>query len=1636
MPDLINTFQRANSSVLPEAQHDPGTYIRALNAIDQSREASGFGLTFEEAMELVADFGGKIVGKSYIEERHQTLFFLVDGGSKLVLFDHKTNAVTHVVTDTEFGCNWGFSTCEFMYGEFKKFNKCRELHVYFSSNCVYHVVNIDEMLNSVRKAAVHDLEDPCGHFDLFKCICGPTISAIPSNFNGSTLEAGSYACAIRLSDSDGNETNVFDVGQFAVASSEDNVGGQVGKSSIKFNISNLDKRYNKAIIYIIKTVAGLTTVEQVDSRTYGDKGFTYEYYGQKGTPVAISTLTVKERAFLRGQDQIQKDGFMVFYSLRNEKNLNYQKYANQITVSYVEYEVSLEQAAKYHFTSLMRGEVYAFGIVFKFCDGTYSPVFHIPGGGAGAAALEDRGLNALVSGGDYKPIELSQFDTEDQFKRLRNPSELKDRRNESDKFEERIETDVNAITTDRDDVVDAGGCHDNLFGCSGEAEEALQTDINDVVDTVETNNELLAGMGLDKPDPDVNTTSNLKDSALKLIRDAVKNREYITRKRPTLTYSGVNAPAQASTITPPDAVTIAAASTRGDNWVDGVGNSLTEEPPKVLPGGGAMHVYESVVPYPNDKDCDGNRFFPEGNVKHHRVPYSSEKPPYISYTNGVESQSMPDNYPYAKTYVRPMGIKLTGIHIPTDAELPKPLCPNSPYKIVYVKRTAQNKSVFAKGYLTGVFNGNSFNVNYAYPRHGVNSQETVDRSIADGDGGISRKGSHNTSPLYNFHSPDTDVDKSMLPVNKIRSELALQGSGWQYGLAEEGHKPQDQLNGTREDYIGARVANNLNHYTTGGATADILGLTYAESHEPTTQAAGISLPLCNTFREGSVYLQASANMAGDGVDQSFIGVVIDHFFPTKCNAPYVALIRDLKDQYGGVEGLRYADLGVTARQNQGGEITGICGDTYIGPYSKKRTSYVSNKRGDVFNVPAKPDSPCRERNWCDMPDDKIFEYTGIDYYPTKLPKPGDIYDPKNYAGLHTVAGEGANSCGANGKSKRISEVSAGAESESDFYWPKTLNSLVHTIVECEVNPFLRETGEGPQDVEGKVHYHKLKEKGLVLDARAPVGQPVEKGWLNRFRYSIQQPSVKQLTMKAFIRSLLTVGGPLAALFNMQHLEDILGPVMAMFTSSGISAIWVTMVNTLFTDKRLNELLRIGDCKQDSEGGDFDENIKGFENNYTVYNRDFTRVNDIYPYTAMNLPYNTCPCDDCSKENINSDAYYSNKQNPDSDIDAYKNVKINNYQNTPCHYGDLKRLFILNNQLMAHYTDGYAVWKINPLQMQSDIVLQQKGDGQLLSEPQIAFEGVQEGFAGTSHPNAGILTPSGYWFVDNRANKVYRLGEKVDEVSAYDFHFFKNNLSFCTSKECYDEKGEDGNHYSLGWDPRYNRFLITKYDGQKCDSWTYSFRPGEQGGWISLHSYIPQDYLWDRENLYSIAGSQLWRHHKKGEYLNAFGESVPFMVEFSATAERAFTAQSVEIDVLSEREGIKDVDETFTSVGVMNSNESTGLRPVVAVSDNDGAIKTQNKTHDTSVVSFKKVGRRWQSNEIHNLAGSCDGKPLTTTECCNPIPEWVSFPCGQNRQDFQNRKLSDDHMIYRLQYEGDGKTRLYLRKFKTTATGGS
>ena len=182
------------------------TWRLALNAVHKDRESRAYGLVNEEGNELCQEFGGNIVGSSYIDERNQTLIFT--DNDELWLLDHKKKSKKFVMSAGEFGCKWDLGNCEHHYAEFKVDQPCNELTAYFSSKCTYYKVNIDEMCDDKRKQAIKSCfkseeeaeacQYSCDYFRLFKCVCTPKIVAKPSTRGGHGMLAGAYQFAVQL----------------------------------------------------------------------------------------------------------------------------------------------------------------------------------------------------------------------------------------------------------------------------------------------------------------------------------------------------------------------------------------------------------------------------------------------------------------------------------------------------------------------------------------------------------------------------------------------------------------------------------------------------------------------------------------------------------------------------------------------------------------------------------------------------------------------------------------------------------------------------------------------------------------------------------------------------------------------------------------------------------------------------------------------------------------------------------------------------------------------------------------------------------------------------------------------------------------------------------------------------------------------------------------------------------------------------------------------------------------------------------------------------------------------------------------------------------------------------------------------
>jgi hypothetical protein len=1617
--DREDTFAPSNS------------YFVALNAVDQTDDSMGPFIANERSHKLETELPGDYKGQIYLEEINSSIIFSDDGSGSIYIFNHYDSELSRLVSDSEFGCNWGIVDCKMVKAEYKTHGKCNDLMLYFTAGCDYYVVNVSEMLDPVRKASAIACQD-CAYFTIFDSVCSPRMTAIPIPFAGSTTQNGAVSFAVKLQDEDGNETNWFAASNTAYMYSENDIPGEPATNAVRLILNDLDLRYDRVTIAVIKNSSNVKVVEELDTIPYSGGKLSYDYYGQEGSIINPATVITPIKAFLRGEGLIQNDGRLYFYKLKNEKNLNYQLKANAITVEYVAYRVPIETQLKYSLPSFMRGETYDFGIVWNFCDGTSSPVYHIPACGVGGASTEEvktqaQSLNLDTSFADFGP---ENFNTADRHKRPRNPENTG---NESDNFENSVESNIDGIDTDFDSLVNAAACMDNEGNpvcCDDEgnaiitdvcdaAEAAIQADFQQYSNFVENQLEQIAQYGLDFPpeDIEVNQTTNLKDAAKYLFERAVRNREFITRKRPVFTFNqGGDA--------------LAAFSERVKNYVE-----LDRDDPWAAIGDvegnitkidqGALRSVTSTIEYPDTKDCNGNRLYPSGGICHHQMPSVSDIPHFTSAINGVVNQYQPGNFEYGEASVILLGIAANGIQFPTEEELPKPLCPNNPYSIVHVKRSQSNKTVLAAGYLTGVFTGQVWGRTYAFPRHGVNSFEHVDRSIAAGEGGISRMGSQApNSGLANFHSPDTDLMQPFLSATHFRTGLSLKGNGWRYGLHARGRDPIDANAGKRVDQRAARVANNLNHYDPAGdSDIPLLGVINAPANSVVTAPLGMSLSLMNKYRESSVFLETSSTVPGLGLDESFVGDVLIHTAPTRCTAPYGYLVREIPDQYGAIESRAYIKTGIEGRSGST-SCEGIAGDIFIGPYSKKRTSFVSNKVGNEFNVPNKDGSPCRARTICDSPDDKLFDLMGFSLNTTSLPEEGDLYDPKNYCGLHTVAG----TCGDDGESRNPADAAAVGVSESDYYWPGVLNSLVHTFVESEVNAWHR--GVDLSIPSGDIFYPKLRETNL--DSAAPDPAPWEDSYMNEFHVPIEQPSRQQIAKGVLIRTLLNALFPAALLLNLSNLESVFDIVGTMFAASGVNALWTLMNHTLFTTDRIRTMLGFPSCLTDSEGGDLNTKAVGLKDNPKQYNPDYSVKSDLKTFYSPPRLFNTCDCDDCDKgdENgvgrqLNQEIYYSAKQNLDSDIDAYQNVRISSYNELPPNSGHLHNMFIQDNNLYAHTTKGLWAVQLSIGNLPADIGSQLTGEGELLARPILLLDsGTSEGFAGTRHGNSAINVPGwGYFFVDDQARKVYRFNGRPEEISAYGLsRFFRKHLPFCEDQACFDETEES--RYVLGWDHNYSRLLLTKRDGDASFTASYTTKGSEQGGkWVSLHSYVPEAYFWDKNSIFSIADGSIYRNNQGEGYGDFYGINYPHFVQGTFNLPdnlKYFELNNIQIVTEVDSGPLKDLDNTFTSVAFFNPHASTGDRPTNLILPGSNTNSQRELSHNSldEMTLYRRFGEWDISAPVNLLDQGCDRSVIIIEEDCSVIPTINdNITCKVlNQQDFRNRNFGGRYINFRFTFD--------------------
>lgn len=825
------------------------------------------------------------------------------------------------------------------------------------------------------------------------------------------------------------------------------------------------------------------------------------------------------------------------------------------------------------------------------------------------------------------------------------------------------------------------------------------------------------------------------------------------------------------------------------------------------------------------------------------------------------------------------------------------------------------------------------------------------------------------------------------------------------------------------------------------------GLSYAPADSVVKSGNGLRYPLLNLKREKSVYLQmkgeeqlklSPANsidrylsdsmyngfqqfggeLAANGTcDGSFMGDVGCHSCPIyKAAGHYGSIKRYNPSQYGRLESAGYIPLQIgTADDLLCGKIDIFNGDTFIGQYSFTRTSYVSNK----LNV----EGHIKKRDY-----DSFFE---ICDYRCGEPEEGcgsmgDLREEglRQFSERDTCW-DGRSSFFGNPRGRYT--LGFTAEGSTDAYFPMTQRTDILFFVETAINLSKRQIGDEDKQ---ELHYKNTGTK--YLDPTIPSGRGWEKAYLASFgAQMLEAPHYKRF-WRSFIKavSLFTV--------SCSTLDKILG-------------IKACLVKKCYSGGDKNCVM--DDNLVKGYGNNHDQlNIIAWNDNYSEYNWDFSKLNDICVFRGYADPYDTCKCIETA--NV---FYYSEKQNPMSKADAYRNFKANSYVEIPAEFGKLKDMFIVNGQLYAQTTDN-----ILNLHTREDTLNTSGGQEvtiaqtqYLRSNPTELFSDIPEGHAGTLDPNASVNTQFGRIFIDQEGKKIFRFSAKgLEEISNFGVRsFLKNNLDIKLLSHFPDYPYSDENTigYKIGFDHRFNRFLFTKIDyepiyPEKLEihgrffrdieskalvpfddetqffnrSFTLSYDPVDKT-WISFHSYYPQGYVWDRDHLYSFQEGGLWKHGSKyGEFQMFYDKYHEHILE--AVIKDQHGIESINNDLVvdfeareySGAEWIRGKKSSFNGMLVYNDNQSSGNTSIEKKNSNNQLARM---TQKEGVVTAEYTGGVMRINELKDRVVDEDS-PIFTGKKVNELSQVNKENIGTSSQPLEGK-----YLVVRLHLDDETKTNL-------------
>lgn len=333
-------------------------------------------------------------------------------------------------------------------------------------------------------------------------------------------------------------------------------------------------------------------------------------------------------------------------------------------------------------------------------------------------------------------------------------------------------------------------------------------------------------------------------------------------------------------------------------------------------------------------------------------------------------------------------------------------------------------------------------------------------------------------------------------------------------------------------------------------------------------------------------------------------------------------------------------------------------------------------------------------------------------------------------------------------------------------------------------------------------------------------------------------------------------------------------------------------------------------------------------------------------------------------------------------------------------------------------------------------------------PPLDFAETDSGYAGSQH-KMFIRTEFGHIQGDSKRGQIFVIrGTQAEDITGKADKFLGEYLDF-DIKRAFPEINIDNHFNGVGlhgvYDNKYKRFILTKLDYKPIEGVSHEggkfFYQGEEVSledtdyfcnhsftisydlrrkvWVSMHTYLPNFYVWDSNSFYSGIneddGASLWKHGEDiFKYNNFYGVIHPYTLEypiaFSGKDEILHSIKDyTKVYQYTDFQSFIETDEYYYNECVIfNNQQSSGiLKPKKKPSNNLSEYQKYPKYNtDSKEVLFTKSNNFYNINTFWAL-NKTPKSPMWKKSCQNLS---IFKEVNQDNMDYSKRSFKKAPLV--------------------------